>query len=292
MENEQVQKEDLPDIQNQEDKRNIGLDKVGISNRKVKAAIEMRNGNRQPIEMVIRPSVNLPKENKGIHMSRLLEAFYNDGRGINLDIGEIPVLNHVDLVTQAKEVLDTQDASSVELTAEFNYQLVKEAPASGKEAPVNYPVEFVVRTDNQGNVKKFIEVEVTGTSLCPCSKEISKYGAHNQRSVVTLRVETNNSYDGVVWIEDLIDVVENSFSEEIYALLKREDEKAVTEGAYENPKFVEDISRDVLKRLIKNYNEELNFATVKVENEESIHTHDAYAESSENLKKYRNGGEE
>jgi len=199
--------------------------------------------------------VNLPHNFKGTHMSRFVEI-------LNTHEREITVESFREML---KEMTERLEADSGHIEMSFHYFVNKTAPVSGVESLLDYDVTLI------GEIIENIKVVVPVTSLCPCSKKISDYGAHNQRSHVTVNAETN----GFVWIEDLIDIVENEASCELFGLLKRPDEKFVTEKAYNNPKFVEDMVRDVATRL--NEDERINSYTVESENFESIHNHSAYA---------------
>jgi GTP cyclohydrolase I len=204
--------------------------------------------------------VNLPHNFKGTHMSRFVEILNKHER-------EITVQSFKDMLAEMTELLEAE-AGHVEMA--FPYFVNKRAPVTGVESLMDYDVTFI------GELKQLrpcmmIRVVVPVTSLCPCSKEISDYGAHNQRSHVTVTARTR----GFVWIEDLIDTVEQEASCQLYGLLKRPDEKYVTERAYNNPKFVEDMVRDVAVRL--NRDERIAAYVVESENFESIHNHSAYA---------------
>ncbi|MFZ1325880.1 MAG: GTP cyclohydrolase FolE2, partial [Candidatus Contendobacter sp.] len=204
--------------------------------------------------------VNLPHNFKGTHMSRFVEILHVPGREISVDSFQT-------MLTEMTERLEAEAGHS-EMT--FTYFVTKAAPVSGVQSLMSYEVTFtgeICAARSTMNVKVVVPV----TSLCPCSKKIAKYGAHNQRSHVTVNVRTR----GFIWIEDLIDLVEKEASCELYGLLKRPDEKYVTERAYENPKFVEDMVRDIAAQL--NQDERVAAYAVESENFESIHNHSAYA---------------
>ncbi|MDH5219157.1 MAG: GTP cyclohydrolase FolE2, partial [Gammaproteobacteria bacterium] len=204
--------------------------------------------------------VNLPHNFKGTHMSRFVEILNQHER-------EISVSSFKEMLSEMTERLEAQ-SGHIEMS--FPYFVNKAAPISRVESLLDYEVTFIGEIIN-GKPDLFIKVVVPVTSLCPCSKKISQYGAHNQRSHVTVSVRTTD----FVWIEELIDLVEAEASCELFGLLKRPDEKYVTERAYDNPKFVEDIVRDIAARL--NADDRIAAYTVESENFESIHNHSAYA---------------
>lgn len=250
----------LPDIQNQKDIRQIPIDKVGVKNLKYPIAVKDRDNEVQHTIATIAMTVDLPKEFKGTHMSRFVEILQCKDREIHVDS-----IDHI-LVEMQKRL--HANASHIEI--EFPYFMEKKAPVSGKPSLIDYIAKFhAVRNKNK---KDFIlTVKVPVTTLCPCSKNIAEYGAHNQRGEVTVSVRFKDN----VWIEDIIDMVEDSASCELFSLLKREDEKYVTEKAYENPVFVEDLVRNIVVRL--NQNKKITWFSVEAENFESIHNHNAYA---------------
>ncbi len=250
----------LPDTQNQTDIREIPINKVGVKNLKYPIALKDRDNEIQHTIATISMTVDLPMEFKGTHMSRFVEILQNKEREIHID----------SIYSILKEMQKKLHATSAHIEMEFPYFKEKKAPVSGKPSLIDYKVKFHAVVT--GNKKDFImTVGVPVTTLCPCSKSISKYGAHNQRGEVTVSVR----FDDIVWIEDIVTIIEKSASAELYSLLKREDEKFVTERAYENPVFVEDLVRNVvvkLKALGK-----VKWFQVEAENFESIHNHNAYA---------------
>jgi len=253
-------KESLPDTQNQLDLRQIPINKVGVTNLKYPILVKDKENEIQHTIANISMTVDLPKEFKGTHMSRFVEILQCDEREMHVDsIDRI-------LVEMQKKL----NASASHIEIKFPYFKEKKAPATGKLSLMDYMVKFhAVRNEKK---KDFIlTVYVPVTTLCPCSKNISKYGAHNQRGEVTVSVR----FKDTVWIEDLISIIESSASSELYSLLKREDEKFVTERAYENPVFVEDLVRNVVIKLRENKN--ITWYSVEAENFESIHNHNAYA---------------
>jgi GTP cyclohydrolase I len=250
----------IADVQNSADTRRIPIDKVGIKDIRHPVRVKDRSVGEQHTIANFNMYVNLPHNFKGTHMSRFVEI-------LNTHEREITVESFREML---KEMTERLEADSGHIEMSFHYFVNKTAPVSGVESLLDYDVTLIGEII-EGKPKMNIKVVVPVTSLCPCSKKISDYGAHNQRSHVTVNAETN----GFVWIEDLIDIVENEASCELFGLLKRPDEKFVTEKAYNNPKFVEDMVRDVATRL--NEDERINSYTVESENFESIHNHSAYA---------------
>lgn len=250
----------IPDVQNSADTRQLAINKVGIKAIRHPVKVRDRNGGEQHTIATFNMYVNLPHNFKGTHMSRFVEILNIPGREISVD-------SFKDMLAEMTSRLEAE-AGHIEMT--FIYFINKAAPVSGVESLMDYEVTFIGEI-REGKPAMKLKVVVPVTSLCPCSKKISKYGAHNQRSHVTLTVRTR----GFIWIEDLIDLAENEASCQLYGLLKRPDEKYVTEHAYENPKFVEDMVRDVAARL--NEDERVAAYSVESENFESIHNHSAYA---------------
>jgi len=251
----------LPDTQNQKDIREIPIDKVGVKNLKYPIAVKDKTKEVQHTIATIAMTVDLPQEFKGTHMSRFVEIIQCKDREIHVD----------SIDTILVEMQKRLKANSSHIEIEFPYFMEKKAPATGKPSLLDYVAKF--HAVRNGDKKDFIlTVKVPVTTLCPCSKNISKYGAHNQRGEVTVSVR----FKDTVWIEDLIAIVESSASSELYSLLKREDEKSVTERAYENPVFVEDLVRNVVMKLKMNGN--ITWYNVEAENFESIHNHNAYAQ--------------
>lgn len=251
---------DIPDVQNSADKRQIAINKVGIKDIRHPAQVKDRSGLIQHTVANFNMYVNLPHNFKGTHMSRFVEILNSHER-------EITVQSFKEMLKETTEKLDA-DRAHIEMT--FPYFVNKTAPASGVQSLLDYQVSFIGER-NKGVNTINVKVVVPVTSLCPCSKKISDYGAHNQRSHVTVNVRTN----GFVWIEDIIDIVEKQASCELYGLLKRPDEKMVTERAYDNPKFVEDMVRDIAAKL--NEDDRILAYVLESENFESIHNHSAYA---------------
>jgi GTP cyclohydrolase I len=250
----------IADVQSSPDTRCIPIKKVGIKDIRHPVRVSDRSGGEQHTIASFSMFVNLPHNFKGTHMSRFVEILNKHER-------EITVRSFKDMLAEMTELLE---AESGHIEMAFPYFVSKKAPISGVESLMDYDVTFIGEI-HHGKPRMIIKVIVPVTSLCPCSKKISDYGAHNQRSHVTLTARTR----GFVWIEDLIDLVEHEASCELYGLLKRPDEKYVTERAYNNPKFVEDMVRDIAVQL--NRDERIGAYVVESENFESIHNHSAYA---------------
>ena len=251
----------LVDIQSSEDKRNIPIDKVGV--RQVKYPMHLRvrdNGTMQTVGYFTL-TVDLPKHFKGTHMSRFLEVLGEHNHDMSAET--------IPLVLQ--RLRERLDAETAHLEVKFTYFREKAAPVTGKTGMMGYECSFVA---TGGLVNDFeIEVVVPVTTLCPCSREIADYGAHNQRGYVRARVRPVEG--SFLWIECLIDAIEASGSAPLYPVLKRPDEKFVTEQAYDNPRFVEDMVREVAVAFDKD--DRIASYEIEVENHESIHDHNAYA---------------
>ena len=257
----------MKDIQNIQDKRGIDIQKVGVKDVEVPLIIQRKNKTDSEVWAKATASVALPKDYKGTHMSRFIEVL-TEWRNKNM-LG-------VDIKNCLKEIVERLDAKSGELEFVFKYFIDKESPVSKLISPMCYDCSFT-GTYYDNEYKFYLGVKVPITTLCPCSKEISDNGAHNQRSIVSLKI--NYDDDSHIWIEDLIKDIETCASSEIYPLLKREDEKFVTEKAYDNPKFVEDILRDVILKLKEK--PELRSYELLCESFESIHNHSAWAYQKE-----------
>jgi GTP cyclohydrolase I len=250
----------IPDVQATPDTRRLAIDRVGIKDIRHPARIRERSGGLQHTIAHFDMYVGLPHHFKGTHMSRFVEILNAHEREISPDTFRLMV----------REMAKKLEAESGELAMRFPYFVEKKAPVSGVKSLMDYEVTFVGAIKD-GRETFTLKVLVPVTSLCPCSKKISERGAHNQRSHVTVSAHINT----FVWIEDIIDVVENEASCQLYGLLKRPDEKFVTEAAYDNPKFVEDMVRDIAAKL--NKDARIDGYTVESENFESIHNHSAYA---------------
>jgi GTP cyclohydrolase IB len=250
----------IADVQSHPDTRKLAIDKVGIKHIRHPVRVRDRSGGDQHTIASFNMYVDLPHNFKGTHMSRFVELLNEHER-------EITVASFKDILQRMRMALSAECAH---LEMRFPYFVSKAAPVSGVKSLLDYDVTLIGE-DSDDSSRMTVRVVVPVTSLCPCSKEISEYGAHNQRSHVTVTAHTK----GFVWIEDLIDIVEEESSCEIFGLLKRPDEKYVTERAYDNPKFVEDMVRDVAARL--NRDPRIDGYVLESENFESIHNHSAYA---------------
>jgi GTP cyclohydrolase I len=250
----------IADVQSSIDTRQIAIDKVGIKDIRHPVRVKDRSEGEQHTIANFNMYVNLPHNFKGTHMSRFVEI-------LNLHEREISVESFKEMLGEMAERLEAQ-AGHIEMS--FPYFINKTAPISGVQSLLDYEVSFIGEVSD-GTPRMQIKVVVPVTSLCPCSKKISDRGAHNQRSHVTVTATTRD----FVWIEELIEMVESQASSELYGLLKRPDEKYVTEKAYDNPKFVEDMVRDVAAAL--NADDRISAYIVESENFESIHNHSAYA---------------
>ena len=249
----------MEDIQEYQDNRNIDIDQVGVKGIRYPITVLDKDMGEQQTVAEINMYVDLPRYYKGTHMSRFVEILNEHNHRISLQ-------NFVGILSEMKERLNAESAH-MEIT--FPYFISKPAPVTGIEGLMEYMCTF------KGSLKKrsdlIIIICVPITTLCPCSKEISDFGAHNQRGKVRLQIR----FKKFVWIEDIIRLVEEAASSEVYSVLKREDEKYVTERAYNNPMFVEDIVRDIAVKLNKDPN--IIWFAVESENFESIHNHNAYA---------------
>ena len=250
----------IEDVQGRADTRQIAIDKVGIKDIYHPVRVKDRSGGEQHTVANFNMYVYLPHNFKGTHMSRFVEILHQHERELSVD-------SFRDML---QEMVQRLDAGTGHIEMAFPYFVMKKAPVSGVQSLLDYRATLIgeigpERTDT------WLKVVVPVTSLCPCSKRISEYGAHNQRSHVSITARI----DGHVWIEELIDIAEQEASCEVYGILKRPDEKYVTERAYDNPKFVEDMVRDVAVRL--NADARIRGYVVESENFESIHNHSAYA---------------
>lgn len=248
------------DIQNQRDDRNIDIKKVGVKGVKYPITVLDRDQGVQQVSATINMYVNLPHHFKGTHMSRFVEIL-NEYRG-EVNIRTLQVI--------LEKVREKLRAESAHIDIYFPYFIEKTAPVSGAKSLMEYQCRFSGQ-NRRNKTDILVGVVVPVTTVCPCSKEISNAGAHNQRSMVTVTVRFSKFF----WIEDIIAMVENSASGEVYSLLKRVDEKFVTEKGYENPMFVEDVVRNVAENLSRMPN--FTWYSVEAENFESIHNHSAYA---------------
>ena len=250
----------IEDVQNLADIRQLAIDKVGIKAIRHPVMVKDKTGGAQHTVAMFNMYVHLPQHFKGTHMSRFVEI-------LNANEREISVENFQTILTEMASRLEAQ-SGHIEMS--FPYFINKSAPVSGVKSLMDYEVTFIGEIQNGKHDIK-VKVLIPVTSLCPCSKKISAYGAHNQRSHVTVTLGLIQ----FMWIEDVVDIVEAQASSELYGLLKRTDEKYVTELAYDNPKFVEDMVRDIAT----SFNNDLRIKSyiVECENFESIHNHSAYA---------------
>src|SRR5262245_2584861 len=261
----------MDDVQNHVDERGIPLDRVGVTDLRYPIVVLDQTREKQHTIARFTMSVNLPHHFKGTHMSRFIEVLSAQHR--EFTVRTLPAILH-----ELKERLNAE-AARVEVA--FPYFVEKAAPKSGAKALMDYQCS-VVGELNGGDVDVVVSVDVPVTSLCPCSKSISDYGAHNQRGVITVAVRGEHGADHhapqFIWIEELIDIAERSASAPVYPLLKRPDERHVTMQAYDNPVFVEDMVRSVAAHL--KADSRVNWFRVHAVNHESIHNHSAFAVTS------------
>ena len=250
----------LSDVQQERDHRELPIDKVGVCDLRFPVRIRDKAHAHQDTIATIGMFVDLPHHFKGTHMSRFIEVLHAHGSAVHVE-------NIPDILKAMQQRLDSQTAH---LEMDFPFFLEKSAPVTGKTGLMDYQARFDA-TATGDEIDFVLEVRVNVTTLCPCSKAVSEQGAHNQRGRVTVQLRS----DETVWIEDVIELIEASASSELYSLLKRPDEKHVTERAYENPVFVEDLVRNVALRL--NAHHYVTWYKVEAENFESIHNHNAYA---------------
>lgn len=247
------------DIQSLTDNRNITIDKVGVRNVRYPIIVEDKINRTQNTVADLDIFVELPHHHRGTHMSRFIEV-------LNKFHKENLITNLPDFLSRIRTALKADAAYTV---IRFPYFINKKAPVSGITSLQSYNCSFEASLHHE--YRLIIGVEVPVTTLCPCSREISEKGAHNQRSIVKIRI----SFTDFIWLEELIEIAENSASAEVYPLLKREDEKYLTEKAYNNPAFVEDVVREITLKLKKD--KRITSFQVESENLESIHNHNAYA---------------
>lgn len=253
----------MVDVQNQQDNRNIRIQKVGVKKVHLPLQIIEKSGSYQTLLGEISLCADLDKELKGTHMSRFMETLNSWSKKM-MSSKEIREILH--------ETLNRLNTRRAEILIKFRYFIEKSAPITGVKGMLDYNCEFRGILEND-EFRFILGVEVPINTVCPCSKELADHGAHNQRAIVTVKIEYLP--DSFIWLEDLIAEVEKSGSFEIFPIVKREDEKYITEKAYENPKFVEDVVRDV----VQNLNEVSNIVWFEVEcdSSESIHNHNAFA---------------
>ena len=249
----------MKDIQSENDLRKISLDKVGIKGIRYPIIVKDKENKFQNTTGVFSIYVFLPHNFRGTHMSRFVEV-------LNRHSNNLSQKNLNNILDDVKKTLNSKEAH---LQVDFPYFLSKNAPISKIESISSYDCSFIANKNDKMDFT--LNVQVPVTTLCPCSKEISKYGAHNQRALVSVFLHMNK----MVWIEDIINYVEKSGSAPIYSLLKRSDEKYITEFAYDNPKFVEDVTRDVA--ILLNDDSRVSWYKIEVESYESIHNHSAFS---------------
>jgi GTP cyclohydrolase I len=249
------------DVQSQKDHRNIDIDKVGVKNIRYPITVRDKENGTQQTVASINMYVNLPHDHKGTHMSRFIEVLSEYRRQISLE-------NFSRILDELKNRLNAESAH-MEIT--FPYFITKKAPISGTEGLMEYVCTFTGSVNRSKGRDLAIELRIPIATVCPCSKEISDYGAHNQRGEVRVSLR----FKKFVWIEDIIRLVEESTSCEVFSVLKRNDEKFVTEKGYENPMFVEDVVREIALKLEADPN--ITWFAIDSENFESIHNHSAYA---------------
>ena len=248
------------DIQNLKDERNINIKKVGVKGLKYPIVVLDRAHGTQPVNATINMYVSLLHHFKGTHMSRFVEVLNDIREQVNIRTFQ----------SILEKIRTKLHAESAHIEIEFPYFIEKTAPRSGAKSLMEYRCRFL-GTNDGGRMDFVVGVVVPVTTVCPCSREISRVGAHNQRSIVTVKVRFRKFF----WIEDVIRLIEDSASGEVYSLLKRIDEKYVTEKGYKNPMFVEDVVRNVAERISRDAN--FTWYRVEAENFESIHNHSAYA---------------
>lgn len=260
------------DIQSQRDTREIPLKKVGIKDLQYPVQVLDRDHKKQFTTATVSLYVNLPHHFKGTHMSRFIEVFHKHRENLSMP-------HFLDMLEEIRVSLEATRAFG---DLSFPFFIEKAAPVSGQKAMMSYQCSFEgMVSESSAETKKrsfFVSVSVPVQTVCPCSKAISSYGAHNQRGIVRVKLELGPFF----WIEDLVSLVESSASSAIYSILKREDEKFVTEEAYDNPKFVEDLVRDVIISIPTLGN--FPWYSVEAENYESIHNHNAFAYAEGGLK--------
>ena len=259
----------MPDVQGSRDTRRVAIDKVGVKNIRYPITLHCptrgSTGGKQHTVATINMYVGLPHYQKGTHMSRFLEVLNKHHESLRTD----------QLMAVCRDMQHRLEAEEAHLELDLPYFIDKKAPVTGQPGKLDVQVRFEISTSSRtdGADDFVMGVKVPATSLCPCSKEISAYGAHNQRCEMEVKVRFKD--DQFMWIEDLFDVIEQAASTQVFAVLKRPDEKWVTEAAYDNPKFVEDIVRDLAVAL--DGIEKIVWYQVMSENFESIHNHNAYA---------------
>ena len=250
----------MRDIQSEEDTRAVPLQKVGVKGVQYPVTVLDKTSKKQHTTAIVDLYVNLPHNYKGTHMSRFIEVFHKYHEDISMH-------HFLEMLEEMRVNLSAQKSFG---RIEFPYFIEKKAPVSGAPGIMQYKCSYEGQVCENGERSFYVSIQVPIATLCPCSKAISEYGAHNQRGSVKVKL----LYKDFFWIEDIISMIENCASTPLYTLLKRKDEKYVTENAYDNPRFVEDVVREVYLGLKKSGFE---WFTVEAETEESIHNHNAYA---------------
>ncbi|MCB9784293.1 MAG: GTP cyclohydrolase I FolE2 [Candidatus Omnitrophica bacterium] len=266
----------LPDVQQSEDLRGIELWKVGVKKFEIPIQLTQKDGDKQTVHAFATMSVGLSKSRKGVHMSRFVLQLSEWSRSRVFELDLRPFL---------QEAMERLDAQSAHVELDFRYFIEKKAPVTGLSAPMAYGCKFDASITGNGIEEDYrfvLSVAVPIGNLCPCSKEISDYGAHNQRAFIRAQALLDSTPNApVVWIEDLVSGLEEAASCPVYPFLKRPDEKHVTETQYENPKFVEDVIRDATL-VLRDFPGIRGFS-LEVEAFESIHDHNAWAAHRENF---------
>ena len=248
------------DVQSEEDTRAVPLQKVGVKGVKYPVTVLDKTSKKQQTTATVDLFVNLPHNYKGTHMSRFIEVFHKYHEDISMH-------HFLDMLEEMRTKLSAQKAFG---KIEFPYFIEKKAPVTQAAGIMQYKCSYEGEVGEDENRRFYVSIQVPVATLCPCSKAISEYGAHNQRGNVSVRL----LYKDFFWIEDIISMIESCASTPLYTLLKRKDEKYVTENAYDNPRFVEDVVREVYLGLKK---AGFEYFTVEAETDESIHNHNAYA---------------
>jgi len=249
----------LTDVQASADSRRIAINKVGVKDVTYPICLRQPDGGEQHTVATVNMYVSLPHHQKGTHMSRFLEVLNEHAKEIN----------PTEIMSICHDIKERLNAADAHLELSFTYFINKKAPVTGSPGLMDYQVSFDVSSNS---VDDFVMgIKAPATSLCPCSKIISAYGAHNQRCEIEAKVR----FKGMLWIECLVDLIETAASSQVYSVLKRPDEKFVTEQAYDHPKFVEDIVRDLAVALENE--DRITWYAINSENFESIHNHNAYA---------------
>lgn len=253
---------ELKDTQNEPDTRKISIDRVGVRDIRFPIVVSDKENRTQSTVARVALMVDLPEKYKGTHMSRFVEALHEHKRYLDVRTA----------IRLPNRLLTKLSAQRAHVEIDFPYFRTKKAPVSGMHGIMDYDVRFVIDADRSGENTFTLTIKVPVTTLCPCSKAMSEHGAHNQRGIVTYSVRFSGA---PVWIEDIIDLIEKCASCQLYSLLKRPDEKYVTERAYDNPVFVEDLVRNVA--VATERTNAFSWYRVEAENFESIHNHNAYA---------------